>query len=58
MTESISDFIITISLILGGAIIKLLPKKLKWGWRLLIGLAASITLSILGHIIVKLWWGK
>ncbi len=58
MTESISDFIITISLIFGGVVIKLLPKRLKWGWRLLIGLAASIIFSILGHIIVKLCWSK
>lgn len=53
MSDWTSDFIITLSVILGLLLIKLLPERLKWGWRLLIGMIVSILLSISGHLIVK-----
>ncbi len=53
MSEWTSDFIISICVIIGMMIIKLLPKKIKWGWRLVIGMTAAIALSITGHLIVK-----
>lgn len=54
MSDWTSDFIITLSLIIGGLVVKLLPRKPKWGWQLLLWLVISIILSIIGHLIVKL----
>ncbi|MDE7396471.1 MAG: hypothetical protein K2M98_01955 [Muribaculum sp.] len=49
-----SDFIITISVIIGSFIAKALPKKVKTIWKIVIALISAIILSMLGHIIVKL----
>ncbi len=54
MNEWTSDFIIKLSVIIGVVIITLLPKRIKWGWRLVIGMASAILLSVIGHLIVKL----
>ncbi len=53
MNEGLSDSIIAISIVVGTFIGKFFFKKLKWGWQLLIILALSIVISILGHLIVK-----
>lgn len=53
MNEWTSDFIISISVIIGVVIIKLLPKKIKWGWRLAICMLSIIAISMITHIIVK-----
>lgn len=50
-----SDFIITISMIAGGLVAKSIPEKVKLIWRIAIALAVGIILSILGHLIVKLF---
>lgn len=55
MDNWISDFIIAISVIIGTVIAKALPKKVKLIWRILIALASMIVLSMLGHIIAKLF---
>lgn len=55
MTEGISDFIIAISMIVGGLLARTLPSKIKWWWRLMIGLLVAIILSILIHLIVKIF---
>lgn len=55
MTDGTSDFIITISMIIGGLLTKYLPSKIKWWWRLIIGLIFAIILSILIHLIVKIF---
>lgn len=49
-----SDFIISISVIIGALVAKILPKKIKLVWRIAIALVVAILLSILGHIIVKI----
>lgn len=49
-----SDFIISISLIIGAFVAKILPKKVKLVWRIVIALVIAILLSILSHIIVKI----
>ncbi len=53
MSDSTSDLIITLSVIIGVLIIKLLPARIKWGWRAIIGMVCAIILSIIGHLIVK-----
>ncbi len=55
MNDWISDFIITVTITIGVVIIKILPKKIKWGWRLVIGLLSAIMLSTIGHLIIKLY---
>ena len=57
MNSWASDFIITISMIIGGLAAKSLPKKVNLIWRIAIALAVGIILSILGHLIVKLFRG-
>ena len=54
MNDGISDFIITISMIIGGFLAKFLPSKIKWWWRLIIGLLVAIILSTLIHILAKI----
>jgi|GEM_PF-4003114 len=49
-----SDFIISISAIIGALIAKILPKRIKLIWRIIIALVAAIIISTLAHIIVKL----
>lgn len=49
-----SDFIISISVIIGALISKTLPKKIRLLWRIAIALTVAIGLSMLGHFIVKL----
>lgn len=49
-----SDFIISISAIIGALIAKILPKRIKLIWRITIALVAAIIISTLAHIIVKL----
>ncbi len=56
MNEWVSDFIITVTVTIGVVIIKVLPKKIKWGWRLVIGLLSAIILSMIGHLIVTLFY--
>ncbi len=53
MKESTSDLIITICVIIGVFIIRILPKKIWWVWRMLIGLLSAIALSVITHLIVK-----
>lgn len=55
MSEELSDFIIAISLVVVGVVMKVLPEKIKWGWRLLIGLLAAIVCSVIGHLIAKIF---
>ncbi len=55
MNEGISDFIITIAAIISVVIIKVLPKSIKWGWRMVIGVFSAIILSTIGHLIIKLF---
>ena len=55
MNDGISDFIITFSIIIGGLLAKILPSKIKWWWRLVIGLLVAIILSILVHLLVKMF---
>lgn len=49
-----SDFIISISVIIGAIAAKMLPKKVKLVWRTVIALVVVIFFSVLGHIIVKI----
>ena len=53
MTEGTSDLIISISIAISGVITAFLPKRIKWGWKLLVGLGMAIVLSIGGHIVVR-----
>ncbi len=53
MKESTSDLIITLCVIIGVFIIRILPKKIWWGWRVFIGLVSAIALSVITHLIVK-----
>lgn len=53
MKESTSDLIITICVIIGVFIIRILPKKIWWVWRMLIGMLSAIALSVITHLIVK-----
>ena len=53
MNEGVSDFIIAVSIVIGGIVAKKLPRKVKWGWKVLIALFVAIALSMLGHLLVK-----
>ncbi len=55
MNEWISDFIIAVTAAIGVVIIRVLPKKIKLGWRIVIGLLSIIVLSMIGHLVVKLF---
>ncbi len=54
MSDWTSNLIIDISIVIGILILKFLPKKIKWGWRLDIVLVSIIILSTVGHLLAKL----
>ncbi len=54
MNEGTSDLIIAIAVAISSIIIKALTKKIKWGWKIVIGMLFAIMLSMIGHLIVKM----